>query len=56
MNTCRVGLDILVRIDARGRAVEAEHGERLKVLIGVNSGYAVVGALGGELQQEWIAR
>ncbi|MBT3553498.1 MAG: hypothetical protein HN861_18110 [Rhodospirillaceae bacterium] len=55
LNACRAGLDILARIDAKGRAIEAEHGERPEVRIGVNSGYAVVGALGGALQQEVTA-
>ncbi len=55
LNACRAGLDILGRIDKKGRQIEAEHGERPKVRIGVNSGYAVVGSLGGELQQEVTA-
>ena len=55
LNACRAGLDILARIEAKGREIEAEHGERPEVRIGVNSGYAVVGALGGELQQEVTA-
>ena len=55
LNACRAGLDILQRIDAKGRQIEAEHGERPKVRIGVNSGYAVVGSLGGDLQQEVTA-
>jgi class 3 adenylate cyclase len=55
LNACRAGLDILARIGEMGRAIEAEHGERPEVRIGVNSGYAVVGALGGELQQEVTA-
>jgi class 3 adenylate cyclase/tetratricopeptide (TPR) repeat protein len=55
LNACRAGLDILRRIEAKGRHIEAEHGEKLKVRIGVNSGYAVVGSLGGDLQQEVTA-
>ena len=55
LNAVRAGLDMLARIENAGRAIEAEHGERPALRVGVNSGYAVVGNLGGELQQEVTA-
>ncbi|MDP6564383.1 MAG: adenylate/guanylate cyclase domain-containing protein, partial [Alphaproteobacteria bacterium] len=55
LNACRTGLDILARVKAAGELLAAELGERPQVRIGVNTGHAVVGSLGTELQQEVAA-
>jgi class 3 adenylate cyclase/tetratricopeptide (TPR) repeat protein len=55
LKACQAGLDILHRIAATSDAVAAEHGRRPEVRVGVNTGQAVVGSLGSELQQEVTA-
>ncbi len=55
LNACRAGLDILARVRATGDRLEAEHGQRPQIRIGINTGHAVVGNLGTELQQEVTA-
>jgi len=54
LNACRAGLDILARISAKAHA-DGDAGAALQIRVGVNTGYAVIGSLGGELQQEVTA-
>ncbi|MBL6945649.1 MAG: AAA family ATPase [Rhodospirillales bacterium] len=55
LNACRAGLDVLQRMcDDRDR-IEIEHGQHLHLRIGVNTGHAVVGSLGTDLQQDVTA-
>ncbi|MDP6812206.1 MAG: AAA family ATPase [Alphaproteobacteria bacterium] len=55
LNACRAGLDIIARVMAASGSLAAEHGQRPEIRIGINTGHAVVGSLGTELQQEVTA-
>ena len=48
LRACRAGLAIQERLDAAGPAIEAKHGVRPQMRIGLNSGVAVVTQIRGE--------
>jgi class 3 adenylate cyclase len=53
---CAAALDLRQRLDGYARELERSHGLAFRVRMGLNSGEAVVGAIGDELRRDYTAQ